>query len=162
MVKHSQNDEHGFGEIIGILTTKFSHPLGIIPEGMSFAVPLHYVTPLLDNIPEFDFSAIGKARRETKTDDKNGDLVRKLARVTVRIETLRGDQPALALGPRREPRPRRPAPRLVHRVRRTIARRASPIPVLPHPGSGSLPRRSNSPRSSGRGRAAWSLPRSCC
>lgn len=84
------------GEIIGILTTKFSHPSGIIPEGMSFAVPLSYATPLLANIPEFDFSAIGKGRREAKADDKNGDLVRELARVTVRIETVRGDPPAPA------------------------------------------------------------------
>ena len=85
------------GEIIGILTTKFSHPSGIIPEGMSFAVPLSYATPLLANIPEFDFAAIGKGRKETKGDDKNGDLVRELARITVRIETVRGgDQPAPA------------------------------------------------------------------
>ncbi|MGE3153458.1 MAG: SUMF1/EgtB/PvdO family nonheme iron enzyme [Nitrospiraceae bacterium] len=86
------------GEIIGILTTKFSHPSGIIPEGMSFAVPLSYATPLLANIPEFDFSAIGKTRRETKADDKNGDLVRELARVTVRIETVRSDPPSPGAG----------------------------------------------------------------
>lgn len=84
------------GEIIGILTTKFSHPAGIIPEGMSFAVPLSYATPLLANIPEFDFSTIGKGRRATKAGDKNGDLIRELARITVRIETVRGDSPAPA------------------------------------------------------------------
>lgn len=84
------------GEIIGILTTKFSHPSGIIPEGMSFAVPLSYATPLLANIPEFDFATIGKGRREAKAGDKNGDLIRELARITVRIETVRGDSPAPA------------------------------------------------------------------
>ena len=84
------------GEIIGILTTKFSHPSGIIPEGMSFAVPLSYATPLLANIPEFDFSTIGKGRRETKAVDKNDDLIRELARITVRIETVRSDSPAPA------------------------------------------------------------------
>ena len=46
------------GEVVGILTTKFTHPSGIVPEGMAFAVPISYATPLLANIPDFDFSAI--------------------------------------------------------------------------------------------------------
>ena len=41
---------NGDGELIGILTTKFSHPSGIVPEGMAFAVPVSYATPLLGNI----------------------------------------------------------------------------------------------------------------
>ena len=54
------------GEVVGILTTKFTHPSGIVPEGMAFAVPISYATPLLANIPDFDFSAIGKVRKEGK------------------------------------------------------------------------------------------------
>lgn len=54
------------GELIGILTTKFSHPSGIVPEGMAFAVPVSYATPLLANIEGFDFSMVGKGRNGRK------------------------------------------------------------------------------------------------
>ncbi|MEO7860340.1 MAG: serine protease, partial [Nitrospirales bacterium] len=30
---------NGRGEVVGVMTSKFSHPSGIVPEGMSFAVP---------------------------------------------------------------------------------------------------------------------------
>src|SRR5574341_2049081 len=75
------------GEVVGIVTTKFSHPSGIAPEGMGFSVPITYATPLLANIPEFDFSSIGRHRSEAA-----GELearVEDLARTTVRIETVR-------------------------------------------------------------------------
>ena len=80
------------GELIGILTTKFSHPSGIVPEGMAFAVPLSYATPLLANIEGFDFTAIGKGRsvkkpRKGKTADD--DRLAAMLRTTVRIETAR-------------------------------------------------------------------------
>ncbi|MBI4000473.1 MAG: SUMF1/EgtB/PvdO family nonheme iron enzyme [Nitrospira defluvii] len=77
------------GEVVGILTTKFTHPSGIVPEGMAFAVPISYATPLLANIPDFDFSSIGKGRRDSKKGKGNGDLVTELARTSVRIETVR-------------------------------------------------------------------------
>ena len=73
------------GEVVGIVTTKFSHPSGIAPEGMGFAVPISYATPLLANIPDFDFAAIGKVRKELKADAEQ--LVQEIARATVRIET---------------------------------------------------------------------------
>jgi len=57
------------GELIGIVTTKFSHPSGIPPEGMGFVVPISYATPLLANIPDFDFAAIGKGRKASKKKD---------------------------------------------------------------------------------------------
>ncbi|BFU96105.1 MAG: hypothetical protein NTNFB02_28270 [Nitrospira sp.] len=82
------------GELIGILTTKFSHPSGIVPEGMAFAVPVSYATPLLANIEGFDFSMVGKGRigRKAKKgrateQDRLADMV---VRTTVRIETVRG------------------------------------------------------------------------
>jgi formylglycine-generating enzyme required for sulfatase activity/S1-C subfamily serine protease len=77
------------GEIVGIVTTKFNHPSGIATEGMAFAVPISYATPLLANIPDFDFStigAVGKKRKEAKKDREK--LVQELARATVRIETV--------------------------------------------------------------------------
>ncbi len=80
------------GEVIGILTTKFTHPSGIVPEGMAFAVPVSYATPLLANIDGFDFTAIGK-QQKTKKGRKGGDernLAPMAVRTTVRIETLRG------------------------------------------------------------------------
>ena len=77
------------GEVVGILTTKFTHPSGIVPEGMAFAVPISYATPLLANIPDFDFSTIGKSRKEPKKGKANGDLVTQLTRTTVRVETVR-------------------------------------------------------------------------
>ena len=81
------------GEVIGILTTKFSHPSGIVPEGMSFAVPVSYATPLLANIEGFDFTVIGKNRNVKKT--KKGkaaedDRLAAMLRTTVRIEIARG------------------------------------------------------------------------
>lgn len=79
------------GEVIGIVTTKFSHPSGIAPEGMGFAVPISYATPLLANIPDFDFAAIGKVRRESKADAEQ--LVREMVRATVRIEAARFQEP---------------------------------------------------------------------
>lgn len=75
------------GELVGIVTTKFSHPSGIAPEGMGFAVPITYATPLLANIQEFDFASIGKQRTEAGAEPEN--LVRDLVRTTVRIETVR-------------------------------------------------------------------------
>jgi formylglycine-generating enzyme required for sulfatase activity len=82
------------GEIIGIVTTKFNHPSGIVPEGMAFAVPISYATPLLANIPEFDFAAIGKGRKELKRDTEK--LIRTLVKATVRIETLAALEPVSA------------------------------------------------------------------
>jgi formylglycine-generating enzyme required for sulfatase activity len=76
------------GEVVGILTTKFSHPSGIVPEGMAFAVPISYATPLLANIPDFDFTALGKAQKALKSEE-DGGLAQELARTSVRIETVR-------------------------------------------------------------------------
>ncbi|HEX7765878.1 MAG TPA: serine protease, partial [Nitrospira sp.] len=76
------------GEVIGVLTSKFTHPSGIVPEGMAFAVPVSYATPLLANIESFDFTAIGKGRKKLK--EANGQsLVQAMVRATVRIETAR-------------------------------------------------------------------------
>ena len=83
------------GELIGVLTTKFSHPSGIVAEGMAFAVPISYATPLLANIPDFDFTAIGKSRKHSKT-EVNGNFANEVVRTTVRIETLRMAEPPLA------------------------------------------------------------------
>jgi formylglycine-generating enzyme required for sulfatase activity len=80
------------GEVIGVLTTKFSHPSGIVPEGMAFAVPISYATPLLANIPDFDFTTIGRGRKAAKP-DANGSLADELTRTTVRIETVRMVEP---------------------------------------------------------------------
>ncbi len=84
------------GEVVGILTTKFTHPSGIVPEGMAFAVPISYATPLLANIPDFDFSSIGRARKESKKGKENGDLVMELTRTSVRIETVRMSEGSVA------------------------------------------------------------------
>ncbi|MBA5867741.1 MAG: SUMF1/EgtB/PvdO family nonheme iron enzyme [Nitrospira sp. CR1.3] len=82
------------GEVIGVLTTKFTHPSGIVPEGMAFAVPISYATPLLANIPDFDFTAIGRSRKHSRASPKEA-LAEDLTRTTVRIETMRmADQPA--------------------------------------------------------------------
>ncbi len=79
------------GEVVGVLTTKFSHPSGIVPEGMAFAVPISYATPLLANIESFDFTAMGKGRKGPKgPNGPNGQsLAQALVRTTVRIETVR-------------------------------------------------------------------------
>lgn len=84
------------GEVVGILTTKFTHPSGIVPEGMAFAVPISYATPLLANIPDFDFSAIGKIRKEPKKGKVGLDPVLEMARTSVRIETIRMSEPPAA------------------------------------------------------------------
>jgi formylglycine-generating enzyme required for sulfatase activity len=76
------------GEVVGVLTTKFSHPSGIVPEGMAFAVPVSYATPLLANIESFDFTAIGKGRKKLK-ESTGQSLVQAMVRTTVRIETAR-------------------------------------------------------------------------
>jgi formylglycine-generating enzyme required for sulfatase activity len=76
------------GEVIGILTTKFTHPSGIVPEGMAFAVPISYATPLLANIPDFDFSTVGRGK-DPKGGRRNKDVIADLARTSVRIETVR-------------------------------------------------------------------------
>ena len=82
------------GEVIGILTTKFTHPSGIVPEGMAFVVPISYATPLLANIPDFDFTAIGKAAKSLRKGKGNGGGVTELARTSVRIETVRVSEPS--------------------------------------------------------------------
>jgi site-specific DNA-methyltransferase (adenine-specific) len=56
---------------------------------MAFAVPISYATPLLANIPDFDFSAIGKVRKEGKKGKGTSDPVPDMARTAVRIETIR-------------------------------------------------------------------------
>ncbi|MCE3222193.1 MAG: exported protein of unknown function [Nitrospira sp.] len=85
------------GEVVGILTTKFTHPSGIVPEGMAFAVPISYATPLLANIPDFDFSSLGKARKEPRKGKANGDFVTELTRTSVRIETVRMSEAAATI-----------------------------------------------------------------
>jgi formylglycine-generating enzyme required for sulfatase activity len=101
------------GEVVGILTTKFSHPSGIVPEGMAFAVPISYATPLLANIPDFDFTSLGKGRKAGKAKG-NGGLAQELARTSVRIETVRaaegspsttGPGPSTASQPKGDPQP---------------------------------------------------------
>lgn len=85
------------GEVVGVLTTKFFHQSGIVPEGMAFAVPVSYATPLLANIESFDFTAIGKGRRGTK--GLNGlSLAQWVAQRTVRIEIVRGAESQTAPG----------------------------------------------------------------
>lgn len=79
---------NGDGEVVGILTTKFSHPSGIVPEGMSFAVPISYATPLLANIPDFDFTTMGKRRKIGKAKDDAG-LAQKLVPTSVRIDIVK-------------------------------------------------------------------------
>lgn len=76
------------GEVVGILTTKFTHPSGIVPEGMAFVVPISYATPLLANIEAFDFTTIGKGIKGQKGANGKG-FAQALVRTTVRIETMR-------------------------------------------------------------------------
>jgi len=86
---------NGRGEVVGVMTSKFSHPSGIVPEGMSFAVPISYATPLLANIPDFDFTMIGKARKALKGRGEMKSLAQEIVRTTVLIETVRNtDIPA--------------------------------------------------------------------
>ena len=81
------------GELIGILTTKFSHPSGIVPEGMAFAVPVSYATPMLANIEDFDFTMVGRGHNAKKGKKGKGteqeSLAAMVVRTTVRIETAR-------------------------------------------------------------------------
>ena len=92
------------GELIGILTTKFSHPSGIVPEGMAFAVPVSYATPLLANIEGFDFSVIGKSR--------NGKKAKKARRPTTTGSRACCARPSELRRPeaRKPPPPATPAP----------------------------------------------------
>ena len=77
------------GEVVGVMTTKFAHPSGIVPEGMSFALPITYATPLLANIPDFDFTMIGKGRKDAKGGGEDKSLAQEVVRTTVLIETVR-------------------------------------------------------------------------
>jgi formylglycine-generating enzyme required for sulfatase activity len=85
---------NGRGEVVGVMTSKFSHPSGIVPEGMSFAVPISYATPLLANIPDFDFTMIGKGRKATKGGGESKGLAQEVVRTTVLIETVRNTDTA--------------------------------------------------------------------
>ena len=91
------------GEVIGVMTTKFSHASGIVPEGMSFAVPISYATPLLANIPDFDFTMIGKGRKDPKGGGEVKGLAQEIVRTTVLIEIVRNtdttSMPPDAVGP---------------------------------------------------------------
>lgn len=80
---------NGRGEVVGVMTSKFSHPSGIVPEGMSFAVPISYATPLLANIQDFDFTMIGKVRKAAKGNGESKGLAQEVVRTTVLIETVR-------------------------------------------------------------------------
>jgi formylglycine-generating enzyme required for sulfatase activity len=85
---------NGRGEVVGVMTSKFSHPSGIVPEGMSFAVPISYATPLLANIPDFDFTMIGKGRKNGKRSGESKGLAQEVVRTTVLIETVRNTEVA--------------------------------------------------------------------
>lgn len=88
------------GEVIGLMTSKFSHSSGIVPEGMSFAVPISYATPLLANIPDFDFTMIGKGRKTVKGRGESKGLAQEVVRTTVLIETVRNtDSPSTPPAP---------------------------------------------------------------
>jgi formylglycine-generating enzyme required for sulfatase activity len=121
------------GEVVGILTTKFTHPSGIVPEGMAFAVPISYATPLLANIPDFDFSSLGKTRKELRRGKANGDLVTELTRTSVRIETVRMSETATILQHGATPSPsdgqRSGQPSVTH---------GPALPVRPHEGAPAL------------------------
>ena len=86
-----------WGEVVGIVTTKFTHPSGISPEGMGFVVPVSYATPLLANIPDFNFAAIGKGLKKSKKNSEK--IMRQMARTTVRIETVRIQEPTAPSAP---------------------------------------------------------------
>jgi len=103
---------NGRGEVVGVMTSKFSHPSGIVPEGMSFAVPITYATPLLANIPDFDFTMIGKGKKAAKGNGGNKSLAQEVVRTTVLIETVRNTDaasvpptstPAVGAAPKSEP-----------------------------------------------------------
>jgi formylglycine-generating enzyme required for sulfatase activity len=91
---------NGRGEVVGVMTSKFTHPSGIVPEGMSFAVPISYATPLLANIPDFDFAMIGKGRKALKGGGEMKSLAQEIVRTTVLIETVRNmDTASMAQAP---------------------------------------------------------------
>lgn len=97
------------GEVVGIVTTKFSHPSGIVPEGMAFAVPISYATPLLANIQDFDFALIGKTQPTLRRGPLAAEeMVHEMARTTVRIDTLRLLEPPQTRGGQAEPPPNPP------------------------------------------------------
>src|SRR5262249_16238925 len=115
---------NGRGEGVGVMTSKFTHPSGIVPEGMSFAVPISYATPLLANIPDFDFTMIGKGRKALKGRGEMKSLAQEIVRTTVLIETVRNtdtsstppaqaagaspkSDPSSAVSPRLQPSPLR-------------------------------------------------------
>jgi formylglycine-generating enzyme required for sulfatase activity len=85
---------NGRGEVVGVMTSKFSHPSGIAPEGMSFAVPISYATPLLANIPDFDFTMVGKGKKTAKRGSESKGLALEVVRTTVLIETVRNTEVA--------------------------------------------------------------------
>jgi formylglycine-generating enzyme required for sulfatase activity/S1-C subfamily serine protease len=87
---------NGRGEVVGVMTSKFSHPSGIAPEGMSFAVPISYATPLLANIPDFDFAMVGKGKKIVKGGGERKGLAQEVVRTTVLIETVRNAEVASA------------------------------------------------------------------
>jgi formylglycine-generating enzyme required for sulfatase activity len=89
------------GEVVGILTTKFTHPSGIVPEGMAFAVPISYATPLLANIEGFDFTTVGKRHktRKPRKGEQDQNFAPMVARTTVRIEVVRGGDTSPSAGP---------------------------------------------------------------
>jgi formylglycine-generating enzyme required for sulfatase activity len=116
------------GEVIGILTTKFTHPSGIVPEGMAFAVPISYATPLLANIPDFDFTMVGRGK-DPKGGRRNTDVVTDLARTSVRVETVRATEstpaasPPIAGGASKDTPPATPSRTRPHQI-------AEPPPVV--------------------------------
>jgi formylglycine-generating enzyme required for sulfatase activity len=61
---------------------------------MSFAVPITYATPLLANIPDFDFTMIGKGRKAAKGGGESKALAQEVVRTTVLIETVRNTDTA--------------------------------------------------------------------
>jgi formylglycine-generating enzyme required for sulfatase activity len=81
------------GEVVGIVTTKFSHPSGIPPEGMGFALPISFATPLLANIPHFDFTMIGRRATSINAPEQRLRGIEEMADLTVRIETVRVPPP---------------------------------------------------------------------
>lgn len=115
------------GEIIGILITKFTHPSGIVPEGMAFAVPISYATPLLANIPGFDFSLIGRGK-DQKASVKPHEFIADVARTSVRIETVRvPERPVAAPAPPEAASPTETAPAWTSRRRPNASKEPAPV-----------------------------------
>ena len=126
------------GEVIGILTTKFSHPSGIVPEGMAFAVPVSYATHMLANIEGFDFTMVGKGRSVKKGKKGKGeeDRLAAIVRTTVRIETARGGEAsppqavaAPADSPRRHDAVPSPNPQVQGETRNPTIRAADQVAI---------------------------------